>query len=144
MAAPTKGMGGIFSRFNGVDYDVIGEVVSITPPSLTKETIETTGLNPTNGFHTYIGGIKDGGEVSVVLNFDPAVAADAENQALLKGDVESTTDTTQYKIEFASAGPNIIFDAVATGFEVSEISVNEKVTATFTCKVSGKPTWADS
>ena len=144
MAAPTKGMGGIFSRYNGVDYDVIGEVVTITPPSPTKETIETTELNPTDGFHTYIGGIKDGGEVSVTLNFDPATVADAENQTLLRADVEGTDDTVQYKIEFASAGPNIVFSAVPTGFEVSEVSVNEKITATFTCKVSGKPTWADS
>lgn len=144
MASPTKGMGGIFSRYNGVDYDVIGEVLTITPPNPTKETIETTELNPTDGFHTFIAGVKDGGEVSVMFNFDPALTADAENQALLKGDVEGTDDTVQYKIEFASAGPNIVFNAVATGFEVSELSVNEKITATFTCKVSGKPTWADS
>ena len=52
MAAPTKGMGGVFSRYNGTGYDVIGEVVTITPPSPTKETIETTELNPTDGFHT--------------------------------------------------------------------------------------------
>ena len=93
---------------------------------------------------TYIGGVKDGGEVSVTLNLDPALAADAENQALLKGDVEGTEDTEQYKIEFASAGPNIVFSAVPTGFEVSELSVTEKITATFTCKISGKPTWADA
>lgn len=144
MAAPTKGLGAIFSRYNGASFDVIGEVVTITPPSSTKETIETTGLNPTDGFNTYIGGIKDGGEVSITLNLDPAIVADAENQALLKGDVEGTADSVQYKIEFASAGPNIVFDAVPTGFEVSELAVNEKITATFNCKVTGKPTWADS
>ena len=139
MAAPDKGLGAIFSRYNGTTYDVIGEVVNITPPSVTKETIETTELNPANGFNTYIGG-----EVSVELNFDPALTADAENQALLKGDVEGTSDTEQYKIEFAAAGANVVFTAVPTGFTPGQIASNEKLTATFTCKVSGQPTWADS
>ena len=143
MAAPDKGLGAIFSRYNGTDYDVIGKVVSITPPSVSKEAIETTELNPVDGFNTYIGGIKDAGEVSVELNFDSELVADAENQALLKDDVEGSSDQERYKIEFAASGANVIFDAVPTGFTPGEIT-KETLTCTFTCKVTGKPTWADA
>ena len=144
MPAPDKGLGAIFSRYNGTDYDIIGEVVNITPPSVSKEPIETTELNPTDGFNTYIGGIKDGGEVTVELNFDPALTADAENQALLKADVEGSADTEQYKIDFAVGGPNVVFTAVPTGFTPGQIAANEKLTVTFTCKISGRPVWADA
>jgi len=69
--------------------------------------------------------------------------ADANNQGLLKADVEGDTAQT-YKIVFATSGPNVIFTAIATGFSVGEMTPDGKLDASFTCQPTGKPTWADS
>lgn len=143
MSTANKGRGAVFSRNNSTDFDVIGEVVSIAPGGISKETIETTALNPADGFRTFIGGVKDASEVSVTLNLDPAIVADAQKQGLLYGDVAGDVDG-EYKIAFSDGGPSLTFTAVATGFEIGELTVDGKVEATFNCKPSGKPVWADA
>lgn len=143
MAAPTTGLGAIFSLQDGTTYNDIGEVISIQPPGVTAETIDTTELNPTDAFRTFIKSLKDGGEVTVVMHMDPATVADAENQSLLKAEVEGTDNSTA-KIEFSDAGPNVIFSGPATGWTPGELTADGKIELTFTMKVSGKPIWADS
>lgn len=143
MAAPTTGLGAIFSLLVGTTYTDIGEVVRIQPPGVTAETIDVTALNPTDAFRVFIKSLKDGGEVTVVMNMDPATVADAEDQTLLKAAVEGTANST-CKIEFADAGPNVIFSGPATGWTPGELTADGLIELTFTLKVSGKPTWADS
>lgn len=142
MSAPKASRGASLSRYNGSAWDVIGEVIAITPPGPTADTIDTTQLQPTDGHRTFIKGLIDGGEVSVSLNFDANLTADAENQALLKADVEDPTiDLGQYAIEFWDGGPFVEFFAVPTSFPPGELTPEGKIEAAFTGKVSGKPTW---
>ena len=143
MAAPTTGLGASFSLLVGSTYTEIGEVFSISPPGVSAETIDTTGLNPTDAFRTFIKSLKDGGEVTVNMRFDPATVADAEKQTLLKTAVESAANSTA-KIAFSDSGPNVVFSGPATGWTPGELTADGLIELTFTMKVSGKPTWADS
>ena len=143
MTAPARGRGGIFSRNNGTSWDVIGEVVKITPGGISKSAIKTTTLNPTDGFDTFMSGLKTAKPVTVVMNLDPAVVADVENQGLLYGDVAGDVDE-EYAIEFVDDGPNLTFTAVAIDFDIGELNDEGLIPATFQCQPSGKPVWADS
>lgn len=142
MAAPIRGRGSKFQRLVGSAYADIGETVTISGGGVTSETIDTTNLAPTNGFRTFISGVKDAEEVSIGLNLDPKFTADANKQALLRGDVEGD-ELVSYRILF-SDGSHVTFSAVATAFTIGEQNVTDKVEATFTCKPSGKPVYADS
>lgn len=143
MAAPAIGLGAIFGILVGSTYTDIGEVVDIKPPNLTSEVIDTTTLAPTDNYRTSLPGVKDGGEVTILMNFDPATVADAENQTLLKAVLEGSTNGN-FRIEFSDGGPNVIFEATVSGFDVGNLTVTTVIPVTFTAKVSGKPTWADS
>ena len=90
MTAPATGLGAIFGLLQGSTYTDSGEVVRIQPPGVTAETIDVTSLTSTDAFREFIKSLKDGGEVTVVMHFDPATVADAENQTLLKTAVEGT------------------------------------------------------
>lgn len=143
MTAPATGLGAIFALLQGTLYSDIGEVIRIQPPGVTAETIDVTALNTTDAFREFIKSLKDGGEVTVVMHMDPATVADAENQTLLKAEVEGTANSTA-RIEFSDGGPNVVFSGPATGWTPGELTADGKIELTFTMKVSGKPTWADS
>lgn len=142
MAAPEKTRGTTFSRDNGTTYDVIGEVVAVTPPAVTRSAIETTNLNPTNDFRTYIAGVKDGGEISLTLNWDTAMSTDAENQALLYGDITDADAAVNYRIVFANSD-YVTVSGILTAFTPSAEVIDGKREAAVTIKVTGKPAYTE-
>jgi predicted secreted protein len=111
---------------------VIGELTNIGGPSLAADTIETTTHQSADGFRTYIGGLKDGGEVPVE---GKAKFSDAGQAALLasfnSGAVESM------EMVFPD-GSKWAFSAIVTGYEPSA-PFDGDITFTATLKVSGKP-----
>jgi len=143
MTAPRTGLGAIFALLVGSTYTDIGEVIRVQPPGVTADTVDTTGLNPADAHRTFIKTLKDGGEVTLVMHMDPATVADAENQTLLKAEVEGTTNTTG-RIEFEDGGANVVFSGPATGWTPGELTAEGLIELTFTLKVSGKPVWADT
>ena len=69
----------------------IAEVVSISGPGMARESIEVTSLDSTDGFREKITGLRDGGTVSLSLNFR------RDMYDLLKADYDSD-DLQNYKI----------------------------------------------
>lgn len=133
-----RGRGTTFSRI----AQLIGGVVSVSGGGVSSDTIETTELAPTDGFRSFIAGLKNSEEVSVSLNLDTKLTtADLKFQGLLKGDVEADA-VVSYVITFIS-GAKVTFDAVATGFKVGDVNAEGKIDATFTCQPTGKPVWSD-
>ena len=49
--------------------DMGGSNRHISGPDFTKEDIETTALDTPGGFKTYISGLKDGGSLSLEMNY---------------------------------------------------------------------------
>ncbi|MPZ58437.1 MAG: hypothetical protein GEU91_18480 [Rhizobiales bacterium] len=110
----------------------IAEVTSITPPSLARDAIDATHMNSPDQWREFIGGLKDGGEVSIELNYVPGSAT----SVLLIGEIAQAAERT-YRITFTDT-TTWVFDGIMTGFE-SEVPVDDKMTATATFKVTGEP-----
>jgi len=108
------------------------EVVSITPPQMVRDTVDATHMASPQKWREYVPGLRDGGEVSVEMNFVPgSTSIDALYTAF-------TTDTVAtWRILFpGSPAPFWIFDAFCTGIE-SEVPLDDKMSLTATFKVTG-------
>lgn len=115
-------------------FEPIGKVTSLSGPEIERETYDVTSHDSVDGWREFIGGLKDAGEVSAEINYDPRVHDD------LIADFEDT-EPRSYKMVFpAQAGAGSwTFKAVLTGFS-QEAPVDDKLSAELTWKVSGKPT----
>lgn len=111
----------------------IAQLTSIGGLDLSADTIDTTTLDATGGYRTFIMGFKDGGEVPISGFFDPA------SHEGLYADFESGT-TSSYTIEFPAAlGAKWTFSAVVTAYSTGA-ELEDAVSFEATLKVSGKPT----
>ena len=136
--AGINGLGTQLKRGDGADPEVFTAIASptgITPPGMSRETIDVTAHDSPDGWMEFIGGVKDGGEFSTDVNYDPP------QHDVIAGDFEDTAPRT-YQIVFPDpAQTTWTFKGILTGFEPDAPS-DDKLAATLTWKVSGKPTLA--
>ena len=117
---------------SGGTFATVGQVLDLTPPNVSRDTVEVTHSKSTERWREFIGGLKDAGEASLEINFDPA---DATTTAFLN---DINTDTAgYYKIVFPDA-TEWGFAALATNFDPGA-PIDDKMTGTFTVKLTGKP-----
>lgn len=108
---------------------------SISGINLSAETIDATTLESDGGYREFIGGFKDGGEVSVSGNFEPS---DTNGQIALYNAFEAG-DPIAFSILFPSAmGAEWTFNGVVTGFSTGA-ELEGLVSFDATIKVSGQP-----
>src|SRR5689334_15600335 len=86
-------------------FTTVGEVVSIGPLSQKKDLVETTHMTATA--KTYIGGLTDGQEITIVCNYIPN---DTPQSSLwTAAGTTSTAKNFQYVIPAAAAGGSKTF-----------------------------------
>ncbi len=113
----------------------VAELTDIGGLDISADTIETTNLD-SNGWRTFIGGLKDAGEVSLSGHFNPD---DTDGQKALYDALVAGT-VLALKIEFPTAlGAEWSFSGVVTKFTTSS-ALEDSVTFEATIKVSGSPT----
>lgn len=113
----------------------IGKLTSISSPSITQETIDVTTLSSDGEYRDFIGGFKDGGEVSASGFFVP----DDEGQKAVWDALASST-VEDFKITFPEAmGASWSFKGVVTAFQTTA-ELEEAISFEITIKVSGAPT----
>lgn len=125
--------GTVFKRSNMAGapvFTAIANVTNITSPELTRETIDVTAHDSPNGWREHIGGIKDGGEVSLELNYDPA------DHDVLVEDLEDDVPR-DYQIIWPT-GAQWDFKAILTKIS-AEAPMDDKLSAEHAFKVTGKP-----
>lgn len=111
----------------------VANVTNITAPSIERETLDVTSHGSTEGWQEFLGGLKNGGELSVEVNYDPDLHDD-----LVEHFDEGAP--TKYKITWpAAVGGSWTFNAVMTGF-APEAPYDDKLSAEISFQVSGKPT----
>ena len=117
-------------------YVIVGEVTSITLPALARDAVDATHTESTGRWREFIPGLKDGGEVTVEMNFVSGSVSDALIRAQFASD-----DLSQVRISTpeSPAADVLTFNAVVTGYEV-EGPIDDKMMATMTLKVSGQVT----
>lgn len=122
----------------GTTYEVIANVTNIQGPQRKRETIDVTAHDSPDQWMEFIGGLKDGGEVSLDINYDPAEAThdlddDFDDDVARNYQVvilPGTEDEYTWSVK-----------AIMTGLE-DEFPYDDKMARTMTLKITGKPTLA--
>jgi predicted secreted protein len=142
--AGRDGFGTLFQRGNGATptevFTTIANVTNISGPSRSRETIDVTAHDSPEQWMEFIGGLKDGGEVSLDINYDPG-----ETTHDLDDDFDDTAPRN-YKIVILPDTDDEhtwSFSGVMTGLE-DEFPYDDKMGRSMTIKVSGKPVLAPS
>ena len=114
-------------------FDPIANVASITPPAKSRDAVEKTHLKSPDRYKEFFGGMKDGSEAKIGLNFVPSVFK-ALDDAFEAGE-------KWIQIGFPDGTTAMKVKTVVTGLEPGELSL-DKMTATLTVKPTGKPVLA--
>lgn len=131
-----SGVGTVFKRSDMTSsptFTAIAEINSIDGPSKSRDTIDVTSLDSTGGYREFIASFRDGGEVSLEMNFTRDGYVD------MTADFEVDT-LVDYQIVLPDTG-NTTFDFSGLVVNVGlAIPFEDKVTAPVTIKVSGQIT----
>lgn len=135
-AAGGIGHGITFSIGDGASPEVftpVAELLDGEGPTMAKDAVETTSGESTNRWRDYIPGLRDGGEVSFEYNLKNA------NLTALFTNFKVDT-VTNYRIVVPSpASATWNFAGVMTNLDPT-YPQEDRMTGSFTIKVSGEPT----
>jgi predicted secreted protein len=123
-------------------WTTVAEVRNITPPSYARDAQDATHTESTEGWREFIPGLKDAGDISCELNLVP----DSNSMDLVLAQF-NTDELVQVRILFADGTQGAVptcsrftCNVVVTGFAM-EAPLDDKMSATLTAKISGKPTF---
>ena len=133
------GHGTLLKRGNGASpevFETIAEVTNINPPQMESEDIKVSHMESPGGYHEYIPGMREAGEVSFEINFLPGNATHNGTTGLAAD--HRTRVVRNWKIELAGGGAVWTFPGYVKTFNVA-IPVDDKVSASVSIKVTGEP-----
>ncbi|MGH3598937.1 MAG: phage tail tube protein [Pseudonocardiaceae bacterium] len=136
--AGIDGFGTVLARGDGATPEVfvaIGNTTSIEGPGLKRDTRDVTAHDSPDRYMEFIGGLVNGGDVSVDLNYDPV------KHDLLVEDLEDT-DPVNYKLTFPDTSV-WAFPALLTEL-TPKAPYDDKLSASLKFQVSGKPDITDA
>jgi len=132
----TAGVGTIFQRWSGSVWAAIAEVLSITGPGMSRDTIDVTSLSSSGGYREFIAGFRNPGTLQLSLNFNRAT------YDLFKTDFESNT-ARNYRIVLPDI-ENTSIELIGLVTEVPlTIPTDDKITFDVTIQITG-PVESDS
>lgn len=133
MSSAFSGVGSKFRRWSGTAWVSIAEIKTISGPTMTREMIDVTSLDSTGGYREFIPSFRDGGTITLSMNFTFA------GYVLLKRDFQSDTAIPiNYEI-LLSDGSSIEFSGYVQDLPIS-VKFDDVVTNEVTIKVSGMVT----
>ena len=134
MSNAFSGVGSKFRRFDvqQAKWNAIAEVKSISGPTMTREMIDVTNLDSTGGYREFIPSFRDGGTVTLSMNFSYA------GYTALKADFQSDT-LVNYEI-LLSDGTSVNFSGYVQDLPIN-VTFDDAVTSDVTIKVSGEVTF---
>ena len=107
----------------------IAQVLSISAPSVSISTVDTTDLDAT--WKTFMSGTRDGGDCTFEIAYDPS------NHTAITTAMDGTSDSIV--ITYSDA-KTCNFSGIITGFS-SSAAIDDKLTASITIKVTGQVTF---
>lgn len=120
-------------------YAVIANVSDLSGPSRSREAIEVTAHDSPNQYREFVKGLKDGGEVTITLNYNPA----NNTHSALDADFEEDTLRSYQIIVLPGEADEHTwtFSALITAIG-DEFPIDNRMEREVTFKISGKPTLA--
>ncbi len=112
-------------HITGSTWASVGEVTTITGPSMSRETIDVTSLASTGGYREYIAGFRNPGTLSFTMNFTRS------DYAAMKVDFEADVAKDYELILPDSDKTSLEFSALVT-----ELPLNLDPGSQITCNVS--------
>lgn len=120
-------------------YVVIANVSDLSGPSRSREAIEVTAHDSPNQYREFVKGLKDGGEITLTLNYNPA----NNTHSALDADFEEDT-LRNYRI-IVLPGETDEHTWTLSGL-ITNLSdafpIDDRMEREVTVKISGKPTLA--
>jgi len=116
----------------------VSDVLSISAPSVSVATIDTTNLGAVH--RTFIAGTIDSGEVSLEIMYDPNSDTDIEDAW---DNTATAAPVSKTCVVTFSDSATYTFSAIITAFSTS-VAIDDKVTASLTLKITGAVTVAAS
>ncbi len=118
-------------------FTAIAEITELTPPQMSRDDIDVTSHQSSDGYREFISGLRDGGEVSFKANWLPTNSTHDGTTGLLE--TFNDNDTHNWKVILPNTLITIAFSGFLTAFE-PDLPIEEQAQLSGTIKVSGKPT----
>ncbi len=111
----------------------IAQVRGISGPGASGDAVDTTTLDVSGRYRTFIGGLVDGGEVTLDLVYDTESAGHKALAIRL-----TSQDTTAWTITYPTTFSAQSFSGFVTGLS-AETPLDDLITAQCTIKITGSP-----
>lgn len=128
-----SGVGAEFRRYSGASWSAIAEVNNISGPGMTREMIDVTSLDSTGGYREFIPSFRDGGQVTLNMNFTRDGYED------LLADFESSSEVDYEIVLPDSDNTTIEFSGYVQELPLT-IVADDKVANDCTIKITGQVT----
>jgi predicted secreted protein len=133
MTNAISSVGALLKKYTGTAWVSVGEVLNISGPTMSRETIDVTSLASTGGYREFIAGFRDPGTLTFTMNF---TRADYE---AMKTDFESDTEKDYELILPDSENTSLEFSGLVTELPLN-LDPGSQVTCNITLKVTGQVT----
>lgn len=133
------GYGTLFKTGDGMSpetFTQLSEVTGITPPSMSRDSVDVSHEQSPSAWREFIAGLKDAGEISLDMNFDPANAGSTALMAELTLNGSAAVKNRQIVFPDNSM---FTFAAFLTKYE-PDAPLEKSMTAKVTFKITGAPT----
>lgn len=118
-------------------FTTIAEITDITPPPLSRDAIDVTNQDTTNGWREKIPGFRDGGEVTFKCNWLPQNATQNATTGLLASFNDNLLH--HWRITLPDNLTNVNFSGFVSGYE-PDLPIEEQGQLSITITVSGQVT----
>lgn len=128
-----------WDQAGGTSFTKLAQIRDISLPSITREEIDTSHRDQ-NFWRTFAKGMKDAGEITFDIMFDPALATHSSAAGLLSDFNDDGTALPNWKIIFPDLTEWTSLGFVS-GFD-GDSPQDDALTADLSVKLSGQPTFA--
>ena len=118
-------------------FTALAELNDITPPEVTKDSVDATHHGSPSRAREFVPGLKDGGEVTISFNLIPGGPSDDAIRAQIDDD-----ESHNYRCQYPD-GSYLAFTGFCTAYGQA-VPIDDKMTGSATFKVSGLPTFTDA
>lgn len=119
-------------------FTTIAQVVDISGPALKDDVLDVTNHGSTGGWKEFIGGLKEGGSITLKLNYDPAETTHDASTGFLADFKNSTV--RNYKLIFPDTGNTTWNLTGIVEHATPKAPVAGKLEQDVSIRVTGQPT----